>query len=296
MRVLLTGRNGQIGWELERVLQPLGQVFGLDRQSMDLAKLDSIRAAVREIKPKLIVNAAAYTAVDQAEKEPQGAMAINGTAPGILAEEAKRLGAAMVHYSTDYVFDGTKAAPYTEEDAPNPINIYGKSKLAGEQAIEAAGVPHLIFRTSWVYGARGKNFLLTIRRLASERDELRIVADQIGAPTWSRAIAEATGQILASCLSPALGGFWRLEEYSGTYHLSAAGETSWYGFAVAIVDHIGSNGPRPRIVPISSSEYPLPARRPANSTLSGEAVSVKFGLALPDWASSFALCANELGR
>jgi dTDP-4-dehydrorhamnose reductase len=296
MRVLLAGRNGQIGWELERVLQPLGQVFALDRLSMDLASADSIRAAVREIKPELIVNAAAYTAVDQAEQEQQAAMAINGAAPGILAEEAKRLGAAMVHYSTDYVFDGTKAGPYTEEDTPNPINVYGKSKLAGERAVEATGVAHLIFRTSWVYGARGENFLLTIRRLASERDELRIVADQTGAPTWSRTIAEATGQILALCLSPGQGGFRHLEEYSGTYHLSAAGETSWYGFAVAIVDHIRSNGPRPRIVPISSSEYPTLARRPANSRLSSEAVAVKFGLALPDWALSLALCADELRR
>jgi dTDP-4-dehydrorhamnose reductase len=293
-RILLTGKNGQVGWELQRALLTVGEVVAFDRQGMDLANPDAIRTVIREVKPKLIVNAAAYTDVDQAEKEPQAAMAINGTAPGILAEEAKRLGAAIVHYSTDYVFDGTKAAPYTEEDAPNPINVYGKSKLAGEQAIQAVGVPHLIFRTSWVYGARGKNFLLTVRRLAKEREELRIVADQTGAPTWSRTIAEATGQILASCLSPGQGGFRHLEEHSGTYHLSSAGETTWYGFAVAIVDRIGSNGPRHRVVPINSSEYPKPARRPANSRLSSEVVAGKFGLALPDWALSLALCADDL--
>ena len=201
-KILLTGKNGQVGWELERSLQPLGQVIAFDRSGLDLASPDSIRAVIREVKPELIVNPAAYTAVDKAESEPDLAMAVNGVAPGIIAEEAKRLGAALIHYSTDYVFDGTKAEPYTEDDVPKPINVYGKTKLAGEQAVQAIGVPHLIFRTSWVYGMRGKNFLLTILRMAKEKDELRIVDDQFGAPTWSRMIAETTAQVLAQFYSP----------------------------------------------------------------------------------------------
>ena len=187
MKILLTGKNGQVGWELQRTLAPLGEVVAVDRQALDLANPDAIRALIREVKPALIVNPAAYTAVDKAESEPELAMAVNGIAPGIMAEEAKRLGAAMIHYSTDYVFDGTQTSPYTEKDRPNPGNVYGKTKLAGEQAIQAVGVPHLILRTSWVYGSRGRNFLLTILRLAQERDELKIVDDQIGAPTSSRA-------------------------------------------------------------------------------------------------------------
>ena len=196
-RILVTGRNGQVGFELQRNLAGRGQVVAVGRDEMDLSDPDAIRRVVREAKPDLIVNAAAYTAVDQAESEPELALAINGVAPGILAEEAKRLGVALIHYSTDYVFDGSKAAPYTEEDEPRPINVYGRTKLAGERAIQAVDVPHLILRTSWVYSARGKNFLLTILRLAREREELSIVDDQIGAPTWSRAIAMATGGILA---------------------------------------------------------------------------------------------------
>ena len=223
-RILLTGKNGQVGWELQRTLAPLGEVVVLDRRQLDLSDPDQIRERVREISPDLIVNAAAYTAVDRAEAEPEPAMAVNGTAPGLLAEEAKRIGAAIIHYSTDYVFDGAKTTPYTEEDAPNPLNVYGRTKLAGEQAVQAAGVPHLILRTSWVYGMRGKNFLLTILRLAREREELKIVDDQIGAPTWSRTIAEATAQILTS-------GAWPVSGASGIYHLTASGSTSWYGFA-----------------------------------------------------------------
>ena len=204
MKILLTGKNGQVGWELQRTLTTLGDVVAIDRKGMDLANPDSIRNTIRAVRPDLIVNAAAYTAVDKAESEPELAMAINGIAPGIMAEEAGRLGAAMVHYSTDYVFDGTKTTPYTEGDILNPINVYGKTKLAGEQAVQAAGIPHLIFRTSWVYGLRGRNFLLTILRLAKEWDELKIVDDQIGAPTWSRMVAEATATILAQCLFPPL--------------------------------------------------------------------------------------------
>ncbi len=195
-RILITGTNGQVGFELLRSLAGLGTVIAAGRDELDLADPDAIRRTLRDTKPGLIVNAAAYTAVDKAEAEPELALAINGVAPGILAEEAKRLGAALIHYSTDYVFDGSKGAPYTEDDAPRPISAYGRTKLAGEHAIQAVGVPHLILRTSWVYGARGSNFLLTILRLAKEREELSIVDDQIGAPTWSRAIAMATAGIL----------------------------------------------------------------------------------------------------
>jgi len=279
-RILLTGKNGQVGWELHQTLTPLGEVVALDRQQLDLADPDQIRKRVREIKPDLIVNAAAYTAVDRAEAEPGLAMAVNGIAPGILAEEAKRIGAAIVHYSTDYVFDGTKATPYTEEDAPNPLNVYGRTKLAGEQAIRDVGVPHLILRTSWVYGMRGKNFLLTILRLAREREELKIVDDQTGAPTWSRAVAEATARILsAGPLSLAAAGI---------YHLTAAGSTTWHGFARAILtlDPDQSEQVCKHVRPIPTAEYPTPAARPAFSVLSNAKLKAFFGLTLPDWEQS----------
>lgn len=298
MKILLIGKNGQVGWELQRTLAPLGFVAAVDRHGMDLADPDSIRNAIRQIKPDLIVNAAAYTAVDKAESEPDLAMAINGTAPGIMAEEAKRLGAALVHYSTDYVFDGTKAAPYTEEDTPNPLNVYGQTKLAGERAIQAAGVPHLIFRTSWVYGQRGKNFLLTILRLAKERDELKIVADQIGAPTWSRMIAEASAQILAQCFSPLTTSHFPLADLSGLYHLTAAGRTSWHGFTRAILDESARTPVTtclsPRLIPIATAEYPLPAPRPSFSLLANDKLLKTFGIGLPAWEASLALCMDEI--
>jgi dTDP-4-dehydrorhamnose reductase len=287
--ILLVGKNGQVGWELQRTLATLGEVVAVDRKGMDLADPDSIRSAIRAARPDLIVNAAAYTAVDKAESEPDLAMAINGTAPSIMAEEAKRLGAAMIHYSTDYVFDGTKASLYAEEDAPNPLNVYGVTKLAGEQAVQAAGIPHLIFRTSWVYGLRGKNFLLTILRLAQERDELKIVDDQVGAPTWSRLIAEATAQILAQRGA-------NLSEVSGLYHLTSAGRTSWHGFARAILDHSGLAAAKPlaRLTPIPGADYPLPAPRPGNSGLSSKKMQQVFGLALPAWDAALALCCQEM--
>ena len=283
-KILLTGKNGQVGWELERTLATLGEVVAVDRQGMDLADPDSIRRAVRAIRPDLIVNPAAYTAVDKAESEPQLAMAINGIAPGIMAQEAKLLGAAMVHYSTDYVFDGTKDSPYLEEDLPNPLGVYGRTKLAGEEAIRASGVPHLILRTSWVYGMRGRNFLLTILRLAKERDELKIVADQIGAPTWSRMIAEASAQILARHGT-------NLSDVSGLYHLSAGGQTSWHGFTQAILDHARSGEQAlPRVIPITTPEYPLPAPRPLYSLLSNDKLLKTFDIGLPSWDASLALC------
>lgn len=296
MKILLTGKNGQVGWELQRTLAPLGEVVALDRQALDLTSPDAIRALIREVKPGLIVNPAAHTAVDKAESEPEIAMAVNGIAPGIMAEEAKKLGAAMVHYSTDYVFDGSKGTPYNEDDAPSPINVYGRTKLAGEQAIQAAGIPHLILRTSWVYGSRGKNFLLTVMRLAKERDELKIVDDQIGAPTSCRMIAEATAQILSQCFSPVTPLAALLTEKSGLYHLTAAGQTSWHGFTAAILANRTrlTGASAPRLSPIPTSAYPLPAPRPHFSVMSNAHLAGTFGVKIPDWQAGLELCMEEM--
>jgi dTDP-4-dehydrorhamnose reductase len=295
MRILLTGKQGQVGYELERSLQSVGEVITFDRTQMDLADLSQVQTVIRAVKPALIVNAAAYTAVDQAEREPQLAMRINGEAPGVMAEEARRLGAAMIHYSTDYVFDGSKAEPYTEDDLPCPINAYGRSKLAGEQAVQACGIPYLILRTSWVYGMRGKNFLLTVRRLARESDHLRMIADQHGAPTWSRTIADTTAHITKMLASSADGKLKSDEEqqdkwrkYAGIYHLTAQGQTTWYGFAQAIVACL-SDTKKPVITPIAAREYPSPALRPANSVLSCERLTGAF-CRLPDWEAALKLC------
>lgn len=290
MRIVLTGKSGQVGHQLERSLQGLGQVIALDSKQMNLADPDAVRTVLRELKPQLIVNPAAYTAVDQAEKEAELAQLVNGVAPGIMAEEARALGAAMIHYSTDYVFDGTKAGAYVETDATNPQNVYGKSKLAGEEAIAAAGIPHLILRTSWVYGMRGKNFLLTVKRLAAERDELRIVADQIGAPTWSRTIADTTAHIVARLQPQGAAGLARdaWQAASGVYHLTAQGSTSWHGFTEAIVAH-PSTLKKPVVRPITTDEYPLPARRPKNSILSCAKLIDAF-CDLPQWDKALQLC------
>jgi dTDP-4-dehydrorhamnose reductase len=288
MNILLTGASGQIGWELRRTLAPLGRVIALDSKALDLTQPEAIRARVAEIGPGLIVNPAAYTAVDQAEREPERARLINAVAPGILAEAAVECGALLVHYSTDYIFDGAKPVPYLEDDAAGPLNVYGATKLEGEAAIRAAGGRHLILRTSWVYGLRGANFLLTMQRLMRERTELSIVDDQIGAPTWSRLIAEATAQILAQCLSPARGAD-RPEPW-GTYHLTCAGETSWYGFATAIAE---LGGFATRLTPIPSADYPTPAKRPANSRLDNGKLARVFGLRLPDWREALELCLDQ---
>ncbi|NDJ22618.1 dTDP-4-dehydrorhamnose reductase [Nostoc sp. B(2019)] len=282
MKILLTGVTGQVGWELQRTLITLGEVISVGRSQMDFAQLNTIRRIIRKVQPDLIINPAAYTAVDQAESEPDLVMAINGIAPGAIAEEAKRLGAAMIHYSTDYVFDGSNTTPYTEADKPNPQNIYGMTKLAGEQAIMAVGVPHLILRTSWIYGLRGKNFLLTMQKLAQEREEIRVVNNQIGAPTWSRIIAEATAQILSQARQD-VSGF--LASKSGIYHLTANGQTSWYGFAKAIFDHNSQQSERKlqRLIAITSKEYPTAASRPAYSLLNSQKLSNTFGLVLPEW-------------
>jgi dTDP-4-dehydrorhamnose reductase len=297
-RILLTGKNGQVGWELQRTLCSLGEVFAYDRSELDLTSPRMIRNVVQEVRPEIIVNAAAYTAVDRAESEPALAMKINAEAAGLLALEGRSVGAVMAHYSTDYVFDGSKSGPYAEEDRPNPLNVYGRSKLAGEQAIREAGIPHFIFRTSWVYGSRGRNFLLTILRLARERSELKIVDDQVGAPTWSRLIAEATAQVLAQFSFP--GGRNRLLESSGTYHLTAGGQTSWCGFANAILAGAHDNLSTPlltrRAEPIGSRDYPTPAGRPKNSVLSGHKLEQTFGIAMPDWSDCLEKCLLDLGN
>ena len=241
------------------------------------------------MKPTLIVNPAAYTAVDQAEREPELALRINGEAPGVMAEEARKLGATLIHYSTDYVFDGTKDGAYLETDPPCPVNIYGSSKLAGEQAIQATGVRHLILRTSWVYSTHGKNFLLTMRRLAQEREALNIVSDQFGAPTWSRTIADTTAHIVAQSLCAAGQQAW-WDRHTGLYHLAAQGKTTWFGFAEAIMAH-ASVTKKPQLSPILASQYPLPAQRPANSLLSSQKLMDTF-CSLPNWHDALLLCQN----
>ncbi len=283
MKILLTGSTGQVGYELARSLQGVGEVVAVDRQQMDLADLDQVRRVIRAVQPNMIVNPAAYTAVDKAESEPALAFRVNAEAPELMAEEARLLGASMVHYSTDYVFDGSAAAPRVEDDATGPLNVYGASKLAGEQAIAAAGIPHLIFRTSWVYGMRGKNFLLTMLRLARERDELRVVADQFGAPTWSRTIADVSAQVLAQ--AHAGGREWWVQN-RGVYHLTAQGQTSWYEFTRAILEEAGIDC---RVLPITSADYPVPARRPEYSVLSCERLMARF-CHLPDWKQALQLC------
>ncbi|MBG0874646.1 dTDP-4-dehydrorhamnose reductase [Burkholderia sp. 9777_1386] len=288
--ILVTGVNGQVGFELLRSLQGLGRVVACDRSMLDLSDLDRVRSVVRELKPSIIVNPAAYTAVDKAETDVDAARRLNAEVPRAFAEEAARLGAALVHYSTDYVFDGTKEGAYVETDATNPQNVYGLTKLEGEQAIAATGCAHLILRTSWVYGRRGKNFLLTMLKLGSERPELRVVADQVGAPTWSKTIATATAHIVAQALAADDADWWA--QRSGVYHFTSAGATSWHGFAEAIFAHaMGEHAPK--VLPIPASDYPVPAKRPSNSRLSHDKLTEAFGLRLPDWADALKLCLSE---
>ncbi len=294
--ILLIGKNGQVGEELVHQLPRLGRVTAVGREELDLSRPEDIRSTIRAIRPNLIVNAAAYTAVDKAESDESLARAINARAPAVMADEAKRAGAALVHFSTDYVFDGSKETPYKEDDLTSPLSVYGKTKLEGEQAIASVGVPHLIFRTSWVYATRGKNFLLTILRLATQRGELKIVQDQIGAPTWSREIAISTTRILESL--PQNENAFSSAVLSGIYHMTAGGETSWYDFAQAILAEAGrqsqavpwfasATGGLPlivrRVVPILTTEYPTPARRPLNSVLSNARLNSTFGFSPPDW-------------
>ena len=282
MKILLLGKNGQVGWELQRTLAPLAQVTAVDYPEINFTDAAGLRALVTENKPSVIVNAAAYTAVDKAESEPELCRQINAVAPGVLAEAAKKAGALMVHYSTDYIFDGTKTSPYAETDAPNPLGAYGRSKLEGDQAVKASGVDHLIFRLCWVYGARGQNFMLTMQRLAREREKLRVVGDQFGCPTWSRMIAEATTQALQRVLAGA-----DRSAFNGGYHLAAGGQTNWHEFASRIIELMPETERKCRTVEkIATTEYPLPGKRPAYSVLDCGKLLKTFGLQLPDWQVS----------
>lgn len=285
--ILVTGVNGQVGFELQRSLQGLGRIVACDRSMLDLSDLARVRHVMRAVKPAIIINPAAYTAVDKAETDVAAARLLNAEVPRVLAEEAADSGAALVHYSSDYVFDGAKDGAYVETDSTNPQNVYGLTKLEGEQAIAATGCSHIILRTSWVYGRRGGNFLLSMLKLASERPELRVVADQIGAPTWSRSIASVTAHILAQMLAPNDENHWAAR--SGVYHFTARGETSWYGFAQEIFRlTLGENAPR--VIPISAREYPTPAKRPANSRMSGAKLTEIFGLRMPAWDDALKSC------
>jgi dTDP-4-dehydrorhamnose reductase len=284
-RILITGGDGQLGWELARVFAGQGEVVALDRRALDLADPGAIRRCCREVAPTLILNAGAYTAVDRAESESDAAMQINRDAPATFAEEANRLGALLVHYSTDYVFDGTSARPYREDDPTVPQSVYGRSKLAGEQAVATVARQHLIFRTSWLYGNRRQNFYLTMLRLAGERDELRVVADQVGSPTWVHHVAEVTRLALAD-------GEATID--AGIYHLSAGGATSWHGFASAILDAVPDTNRRAsRIVPIATIDYPTPARRPAYSVLCNARIEAALGIRVPGWRAQLAACVAE---
>jgi dTDP-4-dehydrorhamnose reductase len=286
-RILLLGANGQLGHDLAESFAGAGELVAQDRRTTDLTSEEQLRAAIRAADPDLILNAAAYTAVDRAESEPQLAHAVNAHAPRVLAEETARRNILLVHYSTDYVFDGSKGGPWSEEDVPHPLNIYGASKLAGEEAIRQVGGKYLIFRTSWVYAPRGRNFLLTMLRLGQERERLSIVNDQIGAPTTATALAQATRSIVDGILASQFGA---AQQWSGLYHMTCAGYTSWHGFAEAIFARAEElsllHQAKPQVLPISSSEYPTPARRPHNSVLSNRKLQQAFGIQLPDWQSA----------
>ncbi len=301
MKILLIGKDGQIAWELQRCLACLGDLVSVDRRStpiaIDLANPDSIQRGVMEIKPNLIINAAAYTAVDKAESEHCEAKQINAVAPGILAELAARLGAGLIHYSTDYVFSGNAVSPY-DEDAPNgPINVYGRTKLAGEIAIAQIDPPHLIFRTAWVYGLRGRNFLLTMLKLIRTRSFVKVVHDQVGAPTWSRQIAEGTALTLQKCITD---GRFRPATRSGVYHMTCEGETSWYGFAHRIRQLGQDNALLPQecgeIHSLVTADYPTPAARPAFSLLCNDKLNAQFGLRLPAWETALEQCVLDLAH
>jgi dTDP-4-dehydrorhamnose reductase len=304
-RILLTGKTGQVGNELSKCLSPMGELAAPDRCELDLSNASDISRVVSAFAPHLIVNAAAYTAVDQAEREPEIARALNADAPATLAAEARRIGACLVHYSTDYVFDGRKGTPYLETDPTNPVGVYGKTKLAGENAIRRSGCAHLIFRTAWVYATRGRNFLLTILRLASQREELRIVNDQIGAPTSAAEIARVTASILKTGFHET--GF-SLSQFAGTYHMTASGSCSWYDFARAILEEasrLPSSDPwlsralqgkiliAKRTIPISTSEYPALAKRPPYSVLSNQLLAKTFHTELRDWREQLKAAIGE---
>ena len=284
MKILLFGKNGQVGWELQRALAPLGELVALDSASTEwhanFADPEALAATVRAVAPTWIVNAAAHTAVDKAESEPELARAINATAPGVLAREAATLGATLLHYSTDYVFDGSGSAPWTEDAPTGPLSVYGATKLAGEEAIRHSGCTHLILRTSWVYAARGGNFAKTMLKLAAERDALKVIADQIGAPTGADLLADVSAHALRQITHQA--------PLSGTYHVAAAGQTSWHGYAQHVIEHARAAGRPIRVAPnaieaVPTSAFPTPAQRPRNSRLDTRKLQDSFGLRLPAW-------------
>lgn len=303
-KIVVVGKNGQVARDLLPMLAPLGHVTAIGRPELDLAEPDTIRDVMQRLQPDVIINAAAYTAVDRAESEPEIAMKVNTEGPRVLAEEAKRLEALFITYSSDYVFDGAKPSPYEESDPPNPINVYGASKLAGDRAVEAVGGAYLIFRTSWVYSSTGANFLKTILRLAAERDELRIVDDQIGAPTWSREIARATTQVISKIVrqaSPRRENHLaeKLGNRRGVYNMTAGESVSWCGFATAILAEARkyrTGAALPRVVAIPTNQYPLPAKRPMNSRLSNKKLMDVFNIALPSWRACVGTVVEELER
>jgi dTDP-4-dehydrorhamnose reductase len=296
MKILLLGKNGQVGWELQRSLAPLGDVIALDHDgapglSGDFAHPESLAATVRDVAPDLIVNAAAHTAVDKAESEPELARAINALAPGVLAREAAALGALLVHYSTDYVFDGSGSAPWTEDAPTGPLSVYGATKREGEQLIRDSGCRHLIFRTSWVYAARGGNFAKTMLKLAAERDALTIIDDQYGAPTGAELLADVTAHAARMTLAS--------PELAGTYHLAAGGETTWHGYASHVIEFARAKGQPIKVAPdairpVPTSAFPTPAKRPANSRLDTRKLQQAFGLVLPPWQSGVERMLNEI--
>jgi dTDP-4-dehydrorhamnose reductase len=299
--ILVTGSTGQVGGAAARTFTRFGEVIAPGRDWLDLTDENAIRAVMREVRPRWVVNAAAHTAVDKAETEPELAFAVNAEAPRILGEEAAGIGAAVIHFSTDYVFDGSKDSPYTETDSTGPLNVYGKSKLAGEQALAATGAPHLIFRTSWVYGGTGKNFLLSILRMARERPQLRIVADQHGAPTWSSDLARMAGHVVGFLEGQAMREGATVADAaasaSGVYHAGGSGETTWFGFASAAVEALKKREPGAKLAsiePISTEEYPTPAKRPLNSKLSCTKLEEAFGWRMMDWRESLERMMDEL--
>jgi len=295
MRILLTGKNGQVGSELNKILSQFGEVFATGRNEMNLADPSQIRHVVQQIKPKLIINAGAYTAVDKAESDQELAKAVNGIAPKILAEEAKNHDALLIHYSTDYSYNGEMShRPYLESDSPSPNSVYGKTKLQGDQAIEKSGVSHLIFRTGWVYSKRRENFLRTILKLAKEKNELRVVNDQTGTPTWCRSIAEATCKSIKNILEKRKGSLSKTAaSISGVYHMTCQGETNWYRFAQTILE-LSCPDKMPKLLAISTKEYPTPAIRPTYSVLSNSKLKKNFGIELPHWEHALKQCLSDI--
>ncbi|QFT24384.1 dTDP-4-dehydrorhamnose reductase [Pseudomonas sp. THAF187a] len=285
MKILISGHTGQVAQALQHALAD-HQLLSLGRQAFDLEQPASLRETILRERPQLLINAAAYTAVDLAEQEPERAFTVNAEAPGAMAKACAELGIPLIHYSTDYVFDGSKDGAYHEDDASNPLGVYGASKLAGEQAVAASGCEHLILRTSWVYSRHGRNFLLTMQRLLQEREELKVVDDQIGAPTWAGSIAAASAELIQA---------WQQgNRHWGTYHLTNQGQTSWFGFAQAIAEHLRAAGkPCARLLPIPSSDYPTPARRPLNSCLDGTRLAHDWNLRLADWRQALQQCLGE---